>query len=174
MSGWWIEPPFVFHELLHAHVDGLDERLLKRAPPSACISATTRSDFCEQVNKAATHWTKGWVELHPNRTVGSLRLRPQQPQHAKIRWCASSNLTPSSHQPIFSPMRTPSTPFHQPKRTHQQGKSEPSEWWQEPPVVLRELLRAHVDGDVGGSHVANAHLPQPVSRKPHGQIPVSK
>ena len=47
-------------------------------------------------------------------------------------------------------------------------------WWLEPPVVVRELLRAHVDGDVGGSNVANARLPQPVSRKPHGQIFLSK
>ena len=43
-------------------------------------------------------------------------------------------------------MHARTTPLYRPKQGYQKGKLDVSEWWIEPPFLLRELRHAHVDG----------------------------
>lgn len=58
---------------------------------------------------------------------------------------ARSTASPSSHEHALSPTRTTNTPFSQPSERYQQAELHVSERWLEPPVVVPELLRPHVD-----------------------------
>ena len=49
------------------------------APPSACNTQTTRSVFCEQVNKAATYARRGQADGFADPTVGCRRYSPELP-----------------------------------------------------------------------------------------------
>ena len=95
-------------------------------------------------------------------SVSSSSQRP--PNTPKPACCASCVVAPTLRQPHFSPAHMHTTPLYRPYWEYRKGKLEVSEWWLEPPFLLRELLHAHVDDLVerdGGCVAATSSLGYP-------------
>ena len=75
-----------------------------------------------------------------------LHLLAKASKHDQIRLLQQQHRSPSWHHSRFSPTDAHTTPPYRPKQGYQKGKLDVSEWWLEPPFLLRELRHVHVDG----------------------------